>query len=58
MNNAYQDFIAKYPAYEGPAVIGLEIPQLPWYKRFIIPPYILPALFMIIWIAIPYLINS
>ena len=57
MNNAYEDFKSAYPNYNGPPVIGLEMSKLPWYKRYIIPPYILPVLFMLIWMVLPLLIN-
>jgi len=53
MREASTEFKRKFPNYQGPKVIGLDVGELKWYFRFFIPPYVLPVLFMVTWIALP-----
>jgi len=53
MHKASTEFKKKFPNYQGPKVIGLDVGELKWYFRFIVPPYVLPVLFMVTWVAVP-----
>ncbi len=58
MQKTLNDFEEKFANYKGPKVIGLNMSKLKWYHLgFLIPPYVLPPLFMIVWIVLPICLS-
>ena len=58
MNDLLEEFKRKFPNYDGPQVIGLDMKEkLSPIGRYIIPPYFLPWVFVVLWVAICFLAN-
>lgn len=49
-------FLEKFPAYDGPPVIGLDPNKLNAVNRFYVPPFALPSLFTIGWAVVLLLV--
>ncbi|MHC4423814.1 MAG: hypothetical protein ACYSWR_03985 [Planctomycetota bacterium] len=58
MNDLLKEFKEKFPDYDGPRIIGLDMEEeLSFRERYIIPPYFLPWVFIALWFAISLLAN-
>lgn len=53
MNDLLKKFKERIPDYGGPRVIGLDMQKdVSPVKRYLIPPYFLPWVFIVLWVVI------